>query len=212
MRLDEIKIETLKIMFANTDDMLIEENIDTYKTDEQYKAYLAMMNGSINRCFSDIERKKVLPSKTFALSFESGTTSDKFIRFNLSELIQDYKDIDRITYEDAYGNYNGNAAYKMEGSVLVLPIFDEEKEYYKVLYKPRIARITSATEESEEISIPEDIASAIPYYVKGDLFRVDEPREASEARNWYEAAMEQSYYEASAKDNCVYATFDQTEI
>ena len=41
-----------------------------------------------------------------------------------------------------------------------------------------------------ELDIPNGIAEQIPYFIKGDLYRDDEPNEASEARNWFEAAMD----------------------
>ncbi|MBQ8399329.1 MAG: hypothetical protein IJX08_05090, partial [Clostridia bacterium] len=38
---------------------------------------------------------------------------------------------------------------------------------------------------------PDDIACHIPCFIKGDLYRDDEPDEAGEARNFFEAAMEE---------------------
>ena len=85
-------------------------------------------------------------------------------------------------------------------------------EYYTVIYKPKLERITSITDDFVELPIPENIASHIPYFVKGDLYRDDEPNEASEARNWYEAAMEAILESKVNKVNKVQSIYSQTEI
>ena len=214
MRLDEIKIETLKLMFASANDIITVDNIEQYKIDEQYKVYLNSMNGSINRCLADIERKRVLQPKTYALNIsDAATANESFVKFNLSELIQDYNEVDRVIYETAWGEYNGNTAYKQEGNILVLPLIDDG-EYYTVCYRPKIPRVSASTEETAELPIPDEIAAVVPYYIKGDLFREDEPREASEARNWYESAMEQLYYGRNSKnkENNVKSEFNQREL
>ena len=106
--------------------------------------------------------------------------------------------------------YEGNAEFRMEGNVLVLPLFTDE--VYTVLYYPSIPRITSETSDEEELSIPDKIAAHIPYFVKGDLFRDDEPNEANEARNWFEAAMEQIIATKQSYSDKVFDKYSQTEI
>ena len=59
--------------------------------------------------------------------------------------------------------------------------------------------------------IPENIASSIPYFIKGDLYRDDEPNEASEARNWFEAAIEEILLKKISKANKVKSVYSQTE-
>ena len=96
----------------------------------------------------------------------------------------------------------------MEGNVLVLPLLDEHTTY-TVLYYPSIPRVTSETDDNTELAIPDKIATHIPYFVKGDLFRDDEP---DEARNWFEMAMEQVVQTKQSHSGKVFTKISQTEI
>jgi hypothetical protein len=184
MKLGDIKIEALKLMFVNMGDDIDIESLETYAQDEIYKSYLVNMPGAINRCFASIEEKRVLPSKSRTLMRSEALASGGFVRFDLASLISDFFDIDRIVRETYDGDYDGDCDYTTEGDALVLDRYEEgDGVTYTVLYKPTIERITSLTDDNIEIAIPNNIAAYIPYFLKGDLYRDDEPNEASEARN-----------------------------
>ena len=211
MKLGEIKLEALRLMFMNYNDDLSIEDFESYLQNENYASYLVNMNGSINRCFSSIEEKGVLPSKSHTLTLSEGTVSGAFIRFDLSTILNDYSSIDRVIYENDNGEYNGEYDYKLEGDVLVLDRIDED-ETYTLLYKPSISRITNETSKTQEITIPDNIACLIPYFIKGDLYRDDEPNEASEARNWFEASMDSIIAKRVNNFSKVHDKYSQTEI
>ena len=207
MNLGEIKIETLKLMFLNMNQDIIIEKLKTYSLDETYKSYLINMAGAINRCLSNIEEKRVLPSKTKQLNIANGTASGSFLRFDLGTLIGDFYDIERIVRETDDGDYNGNFEYQREGNTIVLEkCEDSDGITYTVIYKPCLKRVTSITPDDTELNIPDNIASNIPYFLKGELYRDDEPNEASEARNWYEAAMEEIMMKADKQINNINQT------
>ena len=208
MKLGEIKIEALKLMFINYNNDLAIDDLATLGLDENYASYLVNMPGAINRCFASIEEKGVLPVKTFTLTASNGVASGSFTRFDLS-LISDFLDIERLVCEGS--EYIGDYEYQREGDTIVIKDFDEE-EVYRVLYHPAIPRVTALTENDIEVSIPNNIASHIPYFIKGDLYRDDEPNEASEARNWYEAAMDAIINAKANKANKVANIYSQTEI
>ena len=144
------------------------------------------------------------------LNASEGLASDSYIRFDLATLIEDFCDIDRLVCERRE-EYEGNAEFRMEGNVLVLPLLDEHTTY-TVLYYPSIPRVTSETDDNTELAIPDKIATHIPYFVKGDLFRDDEPDEANEARNWFEMAMEQVVQTKQSHSGKVFTKISQTEI
>jgi hypothetical protein len=184
MKYGEIMIESLKLMFPSARDEITLTNLDVYFLDHGYKSYLFNMPGSINRCFSRIEEKGILPPRVRTLDNADGKRSVSFIRFDLYALIDDFCELERVICEKADGEYCGAHPYRREGNVIALEI--EEGAAYSVVYRPSVKRITDATDKDEEIAIPESICSLIPYYVKGDLYRDDEQNEASEARNWFE--------------------------
>lgn len=210
MKLGEIKIEALKLMFVNYNIDFVINELPNIALDENYGSYLVNMPGAINRCFASIEEKGVLPVKTYILNADEGLASGSYIRFDLPKLIEDYFDVDRIVCETANGEYIGDHEYQKEGDTLVLKDFGVDDKYV-LLYLPRIERISSLTPDDEEILIPDNIAAHIPYFIKGDLYRDDEPNEASEARNWYEAAMDAILNSRANKVSKVTSIFSQTE-
>lgn len=191
MKLGEIKIEALKLMFAVGSEDLRAEDIGDIYDNEQYSDYLLMMTGAINRCFSVLEEKRVLPVKSFALG-EGG-------RYELNTLIPDFFDVERIVYEGG-GEYVGSCEYYREGDTVIIKDYEPRGEY-RILYKPTLERIVSSSDNSVELSIPDRIACHIPYFIKSELFRVDEPDEAGEARNLFEAAMDQISKSESGKQS-----------
>lgn len=194
MTLGEVKIEALKIMFVDFYDnvgvQIDTSDISRLETVENYAPYLLNMNGTINRCFADIERKRVLPLKSYVvlpslLREESGK-----IVFDLSN-IPDLFELDRVILK---GNafYEPNVDFEIEGTDIILPKTDGT---IKIIYRPTIKRITELTANTvdlttdEDYNIPEGIVALIPNFIKGDLYRDEEPNEASESRNWYEAGI-----------------------
>lgn len=178
-------------MFADNGEDIFPENLPIYEQDENYRFYLVRMPESLNRCLSRIEERRVLPDRARALKSEEGIAGASVIRFDLS-LIPDFFDLERIVRDDIHGNYDGHASYEREGDTVVLPLFREEDGVsYTVVYKPKISRVRSWTENDTVLELPEGIASIVPYYLKGDLFREDEPDEANEARLWFEQALDE---------------------
>lgn len=211
MKYGDIKIEALKLMFVNMGDDITIDKLETYEQDDTYNAYLVNMPGSINRCFSALESKGVLPSKSKTLTALEGVASGAFIRFDLPSTIDNYCDIDRVVSETADGEYCGDCDYQIEGDTLVLERFDDEDITYTVLYRPTIPRVELLTDNEWEVPIPENIVALIPYFVKGDLYRDDEPNEASEARNWFESGIEEILLRKTNKVSRIKTVYSQTE-
>lgn len=222
MKIGDIKLEAIRLMFVNYNADISIDQIERLKADENYNSYLVNMPGSINRCLSDIEDKRVLPVKAFALDENKQLASAAIRRFNLLELIPDFFDVERLVCETSNGEYIGDCSYQREGNTLVIFDFDKDNNY-TVLYYPSIERITSITSDDLDlttavkegctpIKIPENITALIPYFIKGDLYREDEPNEASEARNWYESGMEKIYQGIINKANNVVGVFMQTRL
>ncbi len=208
MRLSEIKSEALKLMFLNFEGEDITS--DNIKTNNAYRPYLVNMPGAINRAFSNIEEKRVLPAKSVLLSNRVGDFG-AFITFDISAMADEICDIGRIVQRTESGEYNGAHEYERVGDLIVIPN-DRSDSEYTLLYHPRIPRITSETDDEAEINIPNNIACLIPYFIKGDLYRDDEPNEAGEARNWYEQGMREIAYRNEKKLRGVLSIYSQTEL
>lgn len=188
MKLGTIKIESLKLMFANNDDELTIDNKDNIlggsaaldlneaALDSQYRDYLNNMNGSINRCFTLLESKKILPKKRITLISPASSDQINF-EYDLSTVI-DLDEIDRIVVQRNDRIYDSD--YLIEGSTLILP-YVEKGDVVRMIYYPLLTRLTQTSDNTADIPIPDKIAVLIPYYVKYDLFREDSESEANES-------------------------------
>jgi len=208
MTLGEIKIEALKLMFMNYEHDIAVSDIENIKGDAKYGSYLVNMPGSINRAFNRIEQKGVLRSKTASL--ENGAEGDYYTRYDLDE-ISDFYSLERIVYENADGGYKGNIGFRIEGSEILLPNI-KEGESYRLIYKPKIERVTGITDDEAEIGLPDDIAGLIPYFIKSELFEEDEPALSAQARNVFEASLNTIKPLPASKQNHIDTVFDATRL
>lgn len=209
MKLGEIKIEALKLMNACADRDIGIEDLEQIAREEEYREYMIAMPGAINRCFADIEEKRVLPLTSRVLSIDEGEVSGALVRFSTGSV-----DIERITYRSSEGDYMSDVSFLREGDGILLEEFDMAGEY-RLLYRPSIPPITALSDNREEVPVPDRIAVWIPQFVKGDLYRGDEPEEAAAARNLYEQQMAQIAAAEELKGNrqrLVKSVYDFSEV
>lgn len=208
MKLGEIKIEALKLMFADyARDMSI-ESLPNLKEDENYATILNSMPGAINRCFGRLEDAKIVPLREICLDNSEGVSGYGRIRFDLSK-ISDFLFVDRVIYEDEL-EYDGNCDYTMETNYIML--LKERAGAYSLVYVPAIERVTAGTDEDTDILLPERLAAIIPYYIKSELYAGDEPSIAAEARNLFEATLESFRLETGTKQSRIKNTYNQSEV
>lgn len=213
MNLGDVKREALYLMFANGEEDLSVVQWADLTDSQEYGAYLVAMPGCVNRCFSDMEARGVLPEKSVWLTEEDGEASGGRLRFRLSACCSDYGQAERLIWEEngISREENDLRAY-WEGDVLSLPRSVGSRARYCLIYRPRLPRISSAWEDQAEIPLPDALAQWIPYWIKGELFREDEPNEAGEARNWYESAMNRAAWSASPRQGCVESVYALGEV
>jgi hypothetical protein len=204
MTVGDIKIQALKLMFVSYSDDLSVENMDAIKGSENYRAYLVNMDGSIDRCLADIEKRCVLPVKMLELVPEQEPIHGFMTRIEINA--PDFYEVERVSKESLY-EYDGDCSYMREGNTLLFTNFDTSAKY-RLMYFPRVTRTVNLS-DTDEIGLPEEIAAAVPYFIKGELFREDEPNEASEARNWYESAILTVARPRITKQNSVVSKYSQ---
>lgn len=183
MKIGTIKAEALKLMYLTGSDTVEAEDIEMLESEENLRPYLFAMTGAINRCLSDIEARRILPTKTKRIEEREGGS----VVLSLSD-ITDFYDVERVSAAVS-GEYRGNVSFFTEGDSLIIPNADADAAY-TLLYHPKISRLSGSELNTAELEgIPDAVACLIPYYIKGELYREDEPNEAGEARNWYESGM-----------------------
>lgn len=149
---------------------------------------LSSMAGSIARCLADLERRLALPPVRWETDAEDWQHTETVSRLTLSGK-PDYYALLSVAIEGRE-EYDATPDFSLEGDTVVLPRLAAGARVV-LTYAPRAVRV-ARWEDSEELAgVPEALAALIPYYVKGDLFREESPAEAGEARNWYEAGVEE---------------------
>jgi len=185
MKIGDIKIEALKIMFANYSFDMGIADLPNMISDENYGSYLVNMDGSIARAIDRIQNACVVPVKSRLISDNERAKGKFFDRFDTS-VIEDFYLLDKVVAEDNNGGYDGNAEFQTEGSVLVL----RSGLAHTVLYFPKLRTMDITVGDTDDIWLPDYIARLIPLFIKGDLYQEEEPSLAADARNMFEAMLE----------------------
>jgi hypothetical protein len=204
MTVGDIKIQALKLMFVTYDRDLTPDSLGELGADINYRAYLINMNGSIDRCLADIEKRCILPAKIQAITPSTEPVAGYMTRCEITA--RDFFEIERVSKEGLY-EYDGDHPYMREGNTILLKEYDPSAKY-NLIYYPK-ARRASVLRDTDELEIPENVAAAIPYFVKGELFREDNASEANESMRQYEAAMASIDNPRTSKQGRVVSTFSQ---
>ena len=186
MKVGDIKVAAIKLMFANYGFDFDIDNLETLINDENYGSYIVNMNESIARAIDRIENACVVPTKRFEINIDDCESSKRHIYFDTTK-IENLFAIDRITAEHFNGDYCGNVGYELEGNIVVLP---KANAVYTIIYYPTIPTIDKKIGNYDEFWVPDRIARLIPYFIKGDLFQEEEPNLAADARNTFEACLD----------------------
>lgn len=201
MRVGEIKIEALKLMFANNGEQLTIDNSNNGENgsaildlaeaagDQQYADYLNNMDGAINRCFGVLEARKVVPARRHVLVESAEEYADEmefdFPPQDSNEEDVPVDDVQRVTIRGS-AHYVPSCDYVVEGDKLIVWNRVRPGDKVSMIYYPVVPRLPMTDGDDAEVPLPEKIASLIPYYVKFDLFREDDAAEANTALQMFE--------------------------
>lgn len=182
--------EVLRLVFASGGAIVGEgsESVARMKNDPRYADHMDKIPGAFNRALADLEAKRVIPWKSKRLTLSEGEKMGGARVFDLSLLIPDCYEVEKV---GAWESYSGTRElllvedYELDGGELII-YGGTHAEAFVVKYTQSLPRMTADTDVEAEISLPEALASAIPYFIKGDLYEAEEPGEAAKARNLYE--------------------------
>ena len=186
MTIGEIKKETLRLLQA-TEREMDGVAVSDLEGDALCADYLRRMTGAIGRCLADLERRLALLPVCRRVEREEWVHTAHTVRLS-TDAWGDVSTVLDVALEDGEG-YVGGVAFAMSGRELVLPCPAEDAQVY-VTYVPRAPRVARQDNDLLLTSVPASLLPLIPYFLKGELYREEEPSEANEARNLYEAGVE----------------------
>jgi hypothetical protein len=191
-KLGDIKIEALKLMFADYKNDYTISNLSTLVINDNYGKYLRAMNGSINRCFDRLRSLKKQPKKSLTLN-KGDMSEDNYLYFDLdASTFASVDFIVRITYRDEDGYpTDSKVTYEIEGRTLIL---QNRPGTFRLIYWEKLPYITTLGDD-QILLIEDELARAIPYFIKGELLEEDEPDLASKARALFEGTVSNLYQE-----------------
>ena len=182
MKLGELKIETLMLIFPSISIDVDTENeeelrqaLDNLKAAPNYCDYLSAMPGAINRCFTNLEGKGILPLTCLSLSRNSFEKRNGMLYFDINEI--DGK-IEKVSFKNEQ-QFTDGCGFSFAGDLV---IEDQGEGIYTIVYEASIPRIKNITGANYIIDLPDKITSLMPYFIKSEVIRADDSDEASAAR------------------------------
>lgn len=166
MKLNDIKIEALKLMFTNYSEDI--SDIEALINDDNYSAYIMSMNGAINRALARLWAKRVIrkmftPLPTDFASVDNEKELEDLISLPVTDLEKE------LIRERIRAEYPNLTAEEVEAKATV-EINNEMA--------------------NRHVSVSIDVQLVIPYFIKADLYEEDEPALAAQARNYFETAID----------------------
>lgn len=210
MKLGEIKLEALKIMNINDDNVLLLDRMESLLNEKKYAKYLNNMFNAINKAIDIINHKKILPQGRIEMSniqMKQGAINN---RFDVSN-IKGFLSISRIVYED-HNEYEERIPFEREGNFIVvankyLP------ENLVMVYDTKIDNISDKIADTDEVpNLSDELARLIPYYIKFELYQEDEPDLAINAKSTFEQGIESlRVYDVEHESFCIETVFSNEE-
>lgn len=178
MNWGQIQIESLKKMFLNSDDLVIEKLSD-YKKDKKYKTYLFAMAQAANEAIMYIlENVQPLIKKHIILKSDDN-------RFDLNTLVN-FKRLYQVVNIDGYFS-----DYEIEGNNQLV-IKDWKCGEIVIYYEATPDLLTSSTKDEKTIELPLHLAITLPLYIAGELYKEDDVQLSTIYMNEFLALIEGS--------------------
>ena len=185
MKLGEIKIEALKLMFASDGLSPKIADLPELESDENFKFYLAAMNGSINRCLSIFEQAQIIPAKFLLIDSNLGSYEKGVISFDFDDLEVDALKVLSVKKRDGIGLSETELDFQFRNNILMVESNSGGEFVVELL--PKLARISDDTSDTEEIDLPERFVDMMVHFIKGELYAEDEPALASVSMERFES-------------------------
>lgn len=213
----------LQYLEQDGDNVVLEDDIDELKTNDGYAEYINNIEHSIYMGLTRYASSNILPLKELELiQRETNVVS----LFNNLPLIHKIKE---VYAEDEYGNVV-NPTYFYVGNKIKIKYYSPKYKYF-LIYHPTINDLDTYVKSKDfdtiydlelndlngEVSIPDEMAINLKYFVYSDLKMEDNPNIANINKNYFESYLDQMKTEQVGYVQTTYGTMwddntDNTEI
>lgn len=161
MNWGQIQIESLKKMFLNNEELVVDE-LRKYKTDKKYKTYLYAMPQACNEAINYITENGKPLVKEYKLK-----KKDKN-KYNLPQQVPNFKRLYQIVYDG-----NDSPDWYVEGNN-VLVINNWKEGDITIYYEAYHDLITADTVSSFSLDLDNQMTVLIPLYIAAELYKDDD--------------------------------------
>lgn len=193
MRLGEIKVQALSLMYPDTpirysdgSDEEINDALYELKSNPNFEGVLESCVGSINRAFAQIESLGLSTKRCvdFGISCLERAQDGRVIISPPTDLYS----VDRVLC------HKGELTYACGHETVNGAVYADymPKGVYTLVYRTKIPRIKRTTADSYQVELPLGICDGIPYFVASELLAGEDSDRAKEARQTFEGALERA--------------------
>lgn len=204
MKLGEIKLMALKLMFTDTDVTYDISDMQEYYNNSNTREKLIRMNDSINRALSLYYQRVGLSrgKKVVELDKESDNSTYYLNSIaNIYEQIPDLNSVLKVRISSPFKKTLYNSNFDFDGEEIVfmdltryvtatekehttIEVFYEKEPKFLITENGEAAKIhQDITFDFDDWDIPNEIQLQIPLFIKGEAYEEDEPQMALYAKN-----------------------------
>lgn len=212
MTLQEIKLQSLRLMFADSDIQFsdAEYSAGTLASNPNTRDKLVRMNDCVSRAIDLYYHYVGDQSKSTSLQLYNTTVDDVTTHYNEISLTSttdmgyptridcflytiDEDDVLTLVKQQEQVNFvfdkpNNKIVFTDEDYKIYYEDYDNYELYFTVWYKVARTNLSLVVADSYDLDtllIPAEVQRLIPYYVKGELYEEDEPTIAYQSKNTY---------------------------
>lgn len=207
MTIERLILLSLQYLEKDSDINVTEMTFADIENNDLFSEYLKNMEHTVQMGLMRLSTSLVLPIQEYEISGEALLTNNRRIDLKLATGESIAHKIAHVYKIDNNNNLNGNIAYNIIGSKILVKDKVLPTDTYIVTYHPRMFDLERYRGENEhfydinlanltindtnlgqvKINVPDEMATMIKYFIYSDLKMEDEPKLATINKNYFES-------------------------
>ena len=191
MRIGEIKAQALMLMYPNNPikydptDEGVRNALFQLKCNPGLEGPLEGATGAINRAIAEIETMGLSPIK--CVDIASSICEKRGDGSLIIKASPDFLSVESLLCHTGGKTYA--IGYQLLGDSLIT---SWTKGVFTLIYRSKIPRITSVTDDAYRLDLPMGLCQLIPYFIKAELFAQEDSEGARESREIFNRGLEKT--------------------